>query len=161
MVPLLLRQYNILFWNKRGGALFSSGAWLTCSPCPSSGDRVGPSGFTVRHPALASVRVPPPAPLAVCSPGGFRDGLPGGPQVDPPRPGGQERAASVPGDGEDRRLWPDEGAEPGDGPLRHVSAQENPVCMVRHPEEVEIHESAFFSDQTNKLFVCLFDLYFF
>lgn len=148
IVQLQLQYFGInkvlLFYSeaKKGGG-FSSGAWLTCSLCPSSGDGVGPSGFTVRHPALASVWVPPPAPLAVCSTGGFWDGLPGEPQIDPPRPGSQERAASVQGDGKDRRLWPDEGAQPGDGPLHYVGAQKDPVCMVRHPEEVEMHEFEF------------------
>lgn len=102
--------------------------WPFFSP---PGDRAGPPGFTVRHPALASVRVPSAPPLALCYTNRVRYGLPRDPQIDPQGPGCQKRATGIQGDGEDWGLWLDERTEPRDGPLCHVSTQKDPVCMVR------------------------------
>lgn len=95
------------------------------------GNRAGPLGLTIRHPAITSVRVPSGPPLALCYPdrGGY--GVPRDPEVHPQGPGCEKRAAGIQGDGEDRGLWPHERPEARRGPLCHDSTQKDPVCMVR------------------------------
>lgn len=110
----------------------------------SSVDGAGPFGFTVRHPALPSVRVPSAPPLALCGADRVRYGLPGDQETDPQGPGCEKHTAGIQGDGEDRGLWSDEGTEPRDGPLHHVRAQKDPVCMVRVVEKTLKQRRRFF-----------------
>lgn len=98
--------------------------------CIPLGDRVGPHGFTLRHAALASVRVSPSPSLALCCTNRVWHGLPGGQEVDSPGPGSTERAAGVQRDCEDWGLWADERTEPGGRPLHNVGTQEDPICVV-------------------------------
>lgn len=95
------------------------------------GDRASPPGLTVRHAALAPLRVPSGPPLALRHPDRVGHGVPGDQEVHPQGPGREKCAAGLQGGGEDRGLRPDEGPEPGDGSLRHVGTQAHPVRMVR------------------------------
>lgn len=103
---------------------------MTFFPLPL-GNRAGPLGLTIRHPALTSVRVPSGPPLALCRANRIGYGLPRDQEIDPQGPGCEKRAAGIQGDGEDWGLWPDERTEPRGGPLCHVGTQKDPVCMVR------------------------------
>ena len=68
----------------------------------------------------------------VCSgAGGVWDGLPGAEALPTQGPGRAQRPAVHQRDGEDRRLWPDEGAADAHGPVRHGGGTQNPVPLVR------------------------------